>query len=75
MSPTTGSMRKDSISSEKRKKGWLLDGLITLATVVALIGLARVSPLTAWSISAVGLVCLLVFFYIAGRQNPRPPRS
>ena len=49
--------------------------LITVATVIALIGLARVSPLTAWTISAVGLVCLLIVFYIAGRQNPRPPRS
>lgn len=75
MSPTTRLMRRESVAPSKRRKGWLLNSLITFATVVTLIGLARVSPLTAWLISAVGLAGLLIFFYIAGYQNPKPPRS
>jgi hypothetical protein len=68
-------MRRKSITASKRKKGWLLNGLITLATIVTMLGLARISPSGAWIISAVGLFGLLVFFYLAGRQNPKPPLS
>jgi len=68
-------MRRESITAPKRKKGWLLNSLITFATIVAMLGLARVSPLVAWVISAMGLAGLTVFFCLAGRQKPKPPRS
>jgi hypothetical protein len=74
VSPST--MRRESITvPSRRKKGWLVNSLITVATVVTLIGLARVSPLVAWIVSAVGLAALLTLFYVAGRQNPKPPLS
>ena len=60
-----GEMRNESISRPKRKKGWLLSSLITFATIVAMLGLARLSPVVAWTTSAVGLVALLIFFWFA----------
>lgn len=44
----------------------LVSWLITIATVVAMIGLARVHPWTAWLIALGGLSCLLALFYVAG---------
>jgi hypothetical protein len=58
-------MGNDLISRPKRKKGWLVNSLITFATVIAMLGLARMSPMVAWVMSAVGLVALLVFFWFA----------
>lgn len=43
--------------------------MITGAVVVAMMGLSRVSPSTAWTIAATGLVMLAVVFYFAGRSE------
>jgi hypothetical protein len=58
-------MRNESISGPKRKKGWFLNSLITFATIVAMLGLARLSPMVAWVASAAGLLALLIFFWFA----------
>jgi hypothetical protein len=42
-----------------------VNSLITFATIVAMLGLARLSPMVAWLMSAVGLVALVVFFWFA----------
>lgn len=58
-------MHDDPVSRPRRKRGWLVNSLITFATIVAMLGLARLSPMVAWLMSAVGLVALVVFFWFA----------
>lgn len=65
-------MQKKSLpkgQSEKPRKTWLWNTLITLAVVVGMMGLARIEPLIAWGASALGAVGLAVFFYLAGRSE------
>lgn len=54
---------------EKRRKGWLLNSLITAAVVVVMVGLVRVDATIAWGIAFVGFASLIVFFYLAGRPT------
>lgn len=58
-----------STNTPPKKRGWLPGLLITIATVVAMMGLVRISPLTAWLISAGGLLALLTLFYWAGKSK------
>lgn len=64
-----GQMSPDKAPDHKKRKAWLPNTLITLATVVCFVGLARVDALTAWLIALAGFIGLVVFFYWAGRSE------
>lgn len=54
---------------EKRSKAWLWNLLITISVVIGMMGLARIRPELAWGAAAIGLMGLVVSFYIAGRSQ------
>lgn len=54
---------------QRKRRGWLPNTLITVATVICFVGLARVDALTAWLIALAGFLGLIAFFYWAGRSE------